>query len=749
MIQSNWDLEAQNELGYGQLFTKLWQRRFWFGGVFCGVLAIAVPLSLMKKPVYMSYMQVLAESNYQGKETRGSGYGNEYLERQFADAGVELDYATQLKVLQSSEILRKVINQLDLEESDRTTTEIIEELRKAITVSQLTDEESGSRDAVETNIIEATYTGDDPLETKRVLEVIQEVYLQYNLEQQEKRLRDGLTFIDQQIPKARMQLTQADAALTRLIKENNIVSPEEEAIAIKENIRQIAQERKSIAAQQRQITGNSNTLQQQLGLSVENAQAISRLSQSPRYQNLLNELQNVEMQIAAAKARFTDDNPALQNLLNRRDSQKDLLLQEAERILGTLPPNFVNELESLQKQGQLVGSDNEIASALSQSQAELSGISERELSLAQTEAELKQKLAEFPDLISQYRDLSQEAKVKREALQRLLEARQELQIELNRGGFGWQVIEPPQLGIQTEPNLSKDLLVSLVVASFLGAAAAFAREALDDSISDPKEIERQTTLPVLGITPGLQLPPNNLLPVPFLSSSEPTNLTQEVIEWQPFREAIDMIYENLKLSHFSSSLVDSSLKSLMVTSTIAGEGKSTFILGLALSVARHQQRVLVIDADLRRPSLHQPFNLDNTSGLANFLANETDYPNIEQVSFSGETFDLVTSGYQPRDPVKLLNSPRLEEFIKQQRENYDLVLVDTPPAMGAVDAIKIASICDNSLLVMRLNKVKTSELLKATALFSKLNVIGIVANDSKEVIQIYEAQSKYLLPQQA
>ena len=97
-----------------------------------------------------------------------------------------------------------------------------------------------------TKIIQADYVGSSPTETKRVLEAIQEVYLDYNLEQQEKRLRDAIIFIEERIPQAKKELTNAETALTALTKKNNLVSPETEATLIKENIRQINQERKSL-----------------------------------------------------------------------------------------------------------------------------------------------------------------------------------------------------------------------------------------------------------------------------------------------------------------------------------------------------------------------------------------------------------------------------------------------------------------------------------------------------------------------
>ncbi|MEL6494698.1 MAG: polysaccharide biosynthesis tyrosine autokinase [Cyanobacteria bacterium J06623_7] len=734
-----WEAESQSELGYGQLFSTLWQRRFWFAGVFGSVLAIAIPLSLMKKPIYLSQMQVLPESNYRAKQIRNNGTDNQYLESQFTDNSVEIDYATQLKVLKSSEILKRVMDKLGWETSATERVEIIEALREAIVVSQIADLDAESN-AVQTKIIQTVYYDQDPVRSKQVLEAIRDVYLEYNLEQQEKRLKDGLTFINKQIPQAQQDLSKAEASVTALSKKYNVVDPAQEAIALKENIRNIALEREALVAQKSEISGNYQTLQQQLGLSTESSVALSRLSQSNRYQNLLNELQAIELELAAKRTQHQDNSPIILGLVEQKDSQKALLRNESLRILGSLPPNFDAELESMLRQGQLVTSDTQFVSEMTQAQADLAGIDQRTAALKVTEAKLRERLTQFPELISRYKDLTQEAQVRREALQRLREAKQELEIELNRGGFNWQVIEPPQLGQQIGPNLKKDLLLSVVVASFLGVSTAFVREAIDERISNVKEVERQTALPLLGSTPGLTLPSSSMFvgKLPFFAGTHTTSQSAEVIQWQPFREALDVVYENLRLSGLSSSL-----RSLAITSATAGEGKSTLTLGLALSVARHQQRVLVIDADLRRPGLHESFSLPNQTGLTDYLAGEIDQPDIEQVFLQGEYIDLITSGAKTNDPVKLLSSSRLQNLIEQYEADYDLIIVDTPSAIGMVDAVKIASICDSALLMMRLNQVKSSELLEAEALLSKLNVLGIVANDSQE----YEDNTAYLLPQ--
>ncbi|AFZ34368.1 capsular exopolysaccharide family [Stanieria cyanosphaera PCC 7437] len=742
MKQIEWE-ENSSDLGYGQLLGILWRRRFWIGGVFLGVLAVAIPLALMKQPLYMSQMQLLIESNYQTKDSTRGNDNNQYLEEEFADSSIEIDYPTQLKLMRSSYLLKKVVKKLGVEGSDAEIAEIVEQLKSSLSVYQVIDESEDNK-GTETKIIEVAYVSQDYNDSKKILEAIEQVYIEYNVEQQEKRLRDGLAFIAKQIPAAQQEVAAIEAKLTQLRSENNLVSPQGESESIKAVLNNIQQERATLKAEQKQTQGNYRQLQQELGLSAENSVAMTRLNQSSQYQSLLNKLQQIEIELADKQARFTDDNPVVKDLLAQKNTQTTLLLQEVKKILGAVPPNFAVQLQSLLRQGELVNSKTNFIETITQSQADLKGLEERDRSLAQTESELREKLTQFPALIARYDSLTQEANLKKNALQRLLAAKQELEIALSRGAYNWQVIESPQLGVQIAPNTTKDILLSLVVASFLGGTTAFIKESLDEQLYNSRQIQEKIALPLLGSTPGLPLAKHDqfVVKLPFLSPKESS--VQEIINWQPFRESLDLIYENLQ--RLGSGFA---FKSLLLTSAVAGEGKSTLVLGLAFSIARHQKRVLVIDADLRCPSLHEKLGVENNSGLSDLLQGTTASLNIQQVTLAGENIDLVTCGSRITDPVKFLSSPKFKQSIDQLQANYDLILIDTPPVLGMVDAIKISGYCGGTMIVSRLNQVKATELIEATNLLCNSNskVLGIVVNNSQDVTMRYQKQPQYLLSQ--
>jgi capsular exopolysaccharide synthesis family protein len=713
VTESNFDAAAaETDPGYGQLFAVLMRRRFWLLGVLCSVLSVATILTLIAKPTYQSSMQLLIEPNYEGKSEKGAE-----PESEFADSNVEIDYATQINVMRSPVLLQRAADLLSSEYPDIT----VKDIQKYLVLTPIVEEK------VNTKIIQVVYTDNDPIKTEKVLEAVNTIYQIYNREQQEQRLRKGLKFINEQIPSVRKLVDQSEGKLEQFRKNNNLIDPEQQATAIAQTLNTLEQERQSIRAQLKATQASYNALQQQIARSPQNALVSSRLSQSSRYQSLLNEFQRTEMALAQRRVVFTDADPNVQKLLALRQSQLALLQSEVGRVVGGVPAQLNSKGEGLLQEGQLSGIDLNLTSQLVEAQTNLRALSARDSSMAQTQQQLRSQLNRFPVLLAEYNRLLPLVQINRDKLQQLLKAQQELSLEIARGGFDWQTLEEPQLGLQIGPNIKLNLLLGLVVGLMLGGGAAFLREMFDDSVHSSEELEKQIALPLLGMTPELPQDKDSqpIVNLPFGKPQIMAPWTIQVTNWPPAWESLDLIYKNIQLLNSVSSF-----KSLMVTSALAGEGKSTLALGLALSAARLHQRVLLIDADLRRPNLHKLVNLPNEQGLSTLLTTDANVPIQSSIQSSGSHIDVVTAGPMPADPPNLLSSQRMRELMAGFEQTYDLVLVDAPPVLGLVDAILTASFCSGVVLVSRIGKVTKTELTQATAMLSKLNVIGVVANES-------------------
>ncbi|MBF2046935.1 MAG: polysaccharide biosynthesis tyrosine autokinase [Elainella sp. C42_A2020_010] len=697
---------ANDELSYGQLFAVLWRRSLWLVGTFGLIVGTSMLITLFSKPTYRSSMQLLVEPNYQ-LGLKQNNERNTYR----TDRQDEVDYATQLNLIRSYQFMEQALERLKGAYPDLT----IKEIRKNLTISLL---EEGK---VETKIVEVVYTDNDDIKTQRMLEAIQEIYQDYNLKQQKLRLDKGLALINEQLEMLRQELSSSQQQLERFRQNQNLIDPEEQATTVAEALEKVLQDQREVQAEYRDAQAKYASLQQQLALSPRNALIASRLSQSTRYQELLNELQKTELELAQNQVIYTDITPRIKSLQERRQKQLELLQQEMGRVLGA---EASASGESLLTAGQLSKNDLELAQDLAETQSLLAGLAARQRSLAQSEQQLRQELNRFPSLIAQYDRLQPEVETQRVILEKLLEDRQELSNDLLRGGFNWEVVEAPQLGEKISPKPLQNLLLGAVIGIFLGTIAAFTREMLDNVIRSLEDLKQQIEQPLLGTLPALSsLQPHHR----WSFQAAPAVPTIQTL-WHPkFRESLDLIYKNLQIQNPGKLL-----KSLVVTSASVEEGKTSLVLGLALSAARSHRRVLVVDADFRQPAIHQQLGLTNHQGLSMAileLRSANDF--IRHLVIADAEIDVLTAGPTPTDPMRLLSSQRFRDLMATFTEHYDLIVVDAPPILGLVDAIQIGSCCSGFVLSARLHQVTRSDLAQAIAMLSSLNLVGVVANNVK------------------
>jgi capsular exopolysaccharide synthesis family protein len=262
---------------------------------------------------------------------------------------------------------------------------------------------------------------------------------------------------------------------------------------------------------------------------------------------------------------------------------------------------------------------------------------------------------------------------------------------------GGEVIRPAEVPAgPSSPQPMRNLALALVLGGMLGVGFAFLRDFLDDAIRSDEEAVRATGRPVLGHIPAWS---GNGRGDRAVTLMEPAS---------PAAEAFRTLRTNLRFL-----AVEQPIRSLIVTSAQAGEGKTTVAANLAVAAARSGSRVMLIGADMRKPTIHRLFGISAGRGLSDILSGEVSFADaIRDVGVTN--LRVVTSGDIPPNPTELLASGRMQAFIAQASELADLVIYDGPPLLGVADALELAPRMDASLLVVDVGNARRSA-VKASA----------------------------------
>ncbi|WP_337033714.1 CpsD/CapB family tyrosine-protein kinase [Paenibacillus illinoisensis] len=220
-------------------------------------------------------------------------------------------------------------------------------------------------------------------------------------------------------------------------------------------------------------------------------------------------------------------------------------------------------------------------------------------------------------------------------------------------------------------------------------------------------------------------------------TNEKMNLVTMVNPKSPNSEAYRKLRTNIQ---FSS--IDSQIQTIMIASAVSGEGKTTTIGNLAVTYAQEGKKVLLMDTDLRKPAVHRMFNVPNHIGLTSVLSNQYSVSEVLRETFI-EGLHVLTSGAIPPNPSEMIGSRKMTLLLEELKEQYDVILFDTPPVLSVTDALIISSLCDGVILVVNSGKVKKDVVKKAKAHLEHVNarILGAVLNNfqlSKIIAAHYE-----------
>jgi capsular exopolysaccharide synthesis family protein len=275
--------------------------------------------------------------------------------------------------------------------------------------------------------------------------------------------------------------------------------------------------------------------------------------------------------------------------------------------------------------------------------------------------------------------------------------------------------KPPDMPFK--PQKKRDILLSILWALLCGTGLVFFLEYLDSSIRIAEDVNIYLKLPFLGY-------------IPSVGKEARTDAEKSLICYRIPNSTVTEAYRAVRTSILFASPEDRPLKSILVTSSLPGEGKSFFTANLAMIFSQVNERVILLDVDMRRPKLHKAFNLEQKSGLSNFLVGGINLEGIIKPSCAKNLF-VITSGTIPPNPSELLTSEKIRLLFEELKTKFDRLIVDSPPVLSVADTSLLANIVDGVIMVVKGASTRYEAVLKAKEkiLEAKGKIIGIVINN--------------------
>lgn len=286
--------------------------------------------------------------------------------------------------------------------------------------------------------------------------------------------------------------------------------------------------------------------------------------------------------------------------------------------------------------------------------------------------------------------------------------------------------------IPVAPRRLTTVLAALLLSTMFGLGLALFLEYLDDTIRTVEEIESVLQLPALAAIPTIESMPKRKLLLVGANDEDEEHPDSELLIFADSRSALSEAYRQLRTSILLST-AGHPPKSLLVTSSLPAEGKTTTATNTAISLAQTGAKVLIIDADMRRPRLHSLFNITNGEGLSTLLSSESTEADITRVVRvdEGTQLNLLTSGPIPPNPAELIGSDQMANLLKKLQNRYTHVVIDSPPITSFTDGVLIASMVDGVILVVHSGKSSRQVVKRARQLLQDVGakILGVVLNN--------------------
>jgi capsular exopolysaccharide synthesis family protein len=630
-------------------------------------------------------------------------------------------YQTQYRILSSEAVARRVVERLDLTShplfaAGTGSPGFLSRIRSLVPGAAAPAETDPVEMAAKSllgsleinpvrnsHLVEVAWVSPDPELAARIANGVADAYIQFNLASTYETSDQATEFLVNQIGALKREIAALEVQLQDYGEAKGIVSIDDSSNITLRALSDVAAKRteaRALLAQREAAYQAVSTSAPEALPDVLHSDLIARLKQ---------EYASYEAQYSEKSRLFKDDWPEMQTLRSKLDQAKERLDLEIRSIANQV-----------------------VLSAEAEYRRSVAEVRNLDALVSQQETaaqRLKRDAVEFASLQS-------EVQKKRETLHALLARQNQMALstrlkDLDAISGNIRVVDPARTPAGPfRPDKRLNLLLGLVAGLGLGVAMAFFLDYLDNTITSPGDVERIVRLPTLAVVPRHGAAPARA-GRPRIREVPATSESFDLVSHLDRRAMASEAFRELRTALLLSS-AGRPPRQIMVTSALPEEGKSATAVNLAIVLAQMGKRVLLVDADLRKPRLHRVFRVENARGLSTCLSGLEPSPRSLVAATEIEGLDVLASGPIPPNPSELLNSQLFSDMAARFLEaRYDHVVFDSPPVLSVADAIVLASAVDATLLVVRAGRTPRESLRLAVAKLARggTRLVGVVLND--------------------
>jgi capsular exopolysaccharide synthesis family protein len=741
----NQNLHIEDEIDIKEFWRILRSYRKSIALIFVVVLSLAIYITLTSRPIYQATTVVMIKESGINPSSFVFDFGmNNSKQRLQNEIEVLKSYNLHNQVVQSliedksgdqmslfgTKYVRKryrvmdnfmnwvgqgsdpLIDPEDLNYSQRI--EIVEDLRKNSAISTIR----------EADVLKISVSSPDSAESVFLANRISNKYRNLDLAGGQGELHFVLSFLDSQIVKYEKRLAIVEDALQKYQSDFQIYSLDGSAELLLKD-----------------LTSYESIYYTNIAeLEVAQEQVTylkSQLSESEKA--LMEEITNTNNpMIVALRGKIAElEAQKVQQMVDEGWLDQSLQARDYERRISEMKAKLTGVTESMILSGwseeDPFAASQEIFNKIVEQEVEVHSSRSRAAEYKKLVDQMSGRLTSLPVQTLQYARLERDLKLN-ESLYLTMKQKYEESRITEAGQMGKvRILDPALVAEKVKPNKKMNLLLGMVLGIGLGVGYAFFREFMDNTVKAVEHLERKG-LTILGIIPDMQgQSAKKTAESAATPSKGGTDFRRRLITYEDPKSPISESYRSLR-TNVAYASVDKKIKSLLVSSSQPGEGKSTTTANLAIAFAQLRRKTLLIDADLRKPVQHNVFNHPRGPGLSEYLFGEIESVNSIIHETKIENLFILTAGALPPNPSELLGSERMNQLIDQLEKEWDMVLLDSPPIVAVTDASMISQEIDAVALVVKAGHTERSAVDRALDMMQnvKAPLIGAILNGASQ-----------------